>query len=66
MQRSIVAALGDSITAGSPGWDPDPAVRAGMPEPNPESRKELDLGVVIADVLPWNNGHPRARLRSAA
>jgi lysophospholipase L1-like esterase len=24
----VVAALGDSITAGSPAWDPDPAVRA--------------------------------------
>src|ERR671926_1376322 len=27
MQRVMVAALGDSITAGSPLWDPDPAVR---------------------------------------
>jgi lysophospholipase L1-like esterase len=26
-QRTVVAALGDSITAGSPYWDPDPAVR---------------------------------------
>ena len=25
--RTVVAALGDSITAGSPYWDPDPAVR---------------------------------------
>ena len=24
----VVAALGDSINAGSPAWDPDPAVRA--------------------------------------
>ena len=28
MERSRVAALGDSITAGSPLWDPDPGVRA--------------------------------------
>jgi lysophospholipase L1-like esterase len=28
----IVAALGDSITAGSPFWDPDPAVRAEIGE----------------------------------
>src|SRR3981189_3340563 len=28
MDRTIVACLGDSITAGSPLWDPDPAVRA--------------------------------------
>ena len=27
MQHVLVAALGDSITAGSPLWDPDPAVR---------------------------------------
>jgi lysophospholipase L1-like esterase len=30
VERIVVAALGDSITAGSPGWDPDPAVRAGL------------------------------------
>ncbi len=28
MERTIVACLGDSITAGSPLWDPDPDVRA--------------------------------------
>ena len=28
MERTVVACLGDSITAGSPLWDPDPAVRA--------------------------------------
>ncbi len=28
MQHTVVACLGDSITAGSPLWDPDPAVRA--------------------------------------
>ena len=27
MDKFIVAALGDSITAGTPLWDPDPAVR---------------------------------------
>jgi lysophospholipase L1-like esterase len=26
--RTVVAALGDSITAGSPRWDPNPAIRA--------------------------------------
>jgi lysophospholipase L1-like esterase len=35
-----VAALGDSITAGSPGWDPDPAVRGGIQDPDPESSWE--------------------------
>jgi lysophospholipase L1-like esterase len=28
LKTIIVAALGDSITAGTPAWDPDPAVRA--------------------------------------
>jgi lysophospholipase L1-like esterase len=36
----LVAALGDSITAGSPGWDPDPAVRAGIRAPDPASQYE--------------------------
>ena len=126
----IVAALGDSISAGSPLWDPDPAVRARIRRPDPESQyehwatlrdprlafrncgiygqrtdeialrldecaagadvlivqggindiaqrhpiepaaenlnamvqrgRELGLAVVIAEVLPWNNGHPAA------
>jgi lysophospholipase L1-like esterase len=131
MERIVVAALGDSITAGSPAWDPDPAVRARIrPAPDPESqyehwaalrdprlefrncgvygqrtdeiaarledcargadvlvvqggindiaqrrpvepaaenlrrmvRRGLELGlrVAVADVLPWNNGYPRA------
>lgn len=129
-ERVVVAALGDSITAGTPGWDPDPEVRAQLPEPNPESQwcywaekadprleirnfgvnrertdqiaarlaaavedadvlvlqggindivqgrpveeaaanllgmvvagKERGLRVVVADVLPWNNGWPQA------
>jgi lysophospholipase L1-like esterase len=39
VERIVVATLGDSITAGSPGWDPDPAVRGQIrPEPDPESQ----------------------------
>jgi len=34
----IVACLGDSITAGSPLWDPDPDVRAGIPAPDERSQ----------------------------
>ena len=34
----IVACLGDSITAGSPLWDPDPAVRATIAEPDERSQ----------------------------
>jgi lysophospholipase L1-like esterase len=126
----VVAALGDSITAGSPLWDPDPAVRRSIPDPNRRSQfeywatrenpdlefrncgvfgqrtdeiaarladcangadvvivqggindiaqghgvesaavnmrdmvergKEMGVDVVMVDVLPWNNGHPRA------
>jgi lysophospholipase L1-like esterase len=34
----IVACLGDSITAGSPLWDPDPAVRARIGDPDERSQ----------------------------
>jgi len=39
---TLVAALGDSITAGSPLWDPDPAVRASLgASADPESQFEV-------------------------
>ena len=131
MNALLVAALGDSITAGSPCWDPDPAVRERIGDAldersqwewwaaraHPELRfrncgvygaraeeierrlercaagadvlvvqggindvahgrpvepaavalrrmvrrgRELGLRVALADVLPWNNGWPRA------
>ncbi len=41
----VVAALGDSITAGSPGWDPDPRLRARISEPDPESQYEYWAGL---------------------
>jgi len=133
-RRMLVAALGDSITAGSPLWDPDPALRASlgsridarsqyefwakrrlrgvrfrncgvfgertdqiaarledcarsaevlivqggindiaqMRRVKTAARnlrgmvqrgKELGLRVAIAEVLPWNNGYPRAAPR---
>jgi lysophospholipase L1-like esterase len=34
MERIVVAVAGDSISAGSPLWDPDPAVRARIPAPD--------------------------------
>jgi lysophospholipase L1-like esterase len=127
--RTVVAALGDSITAGTPGWDPNRLVRAAIERPDPRSQyeywakrrlpgvgfrncgipgqrtdqiagrleqcsedadvlivqggindiaqlvpvarvaaglrrmvrrgKELGLRVLLAELLPWNNGHPR-------
>ena len=38
MARIIVAVAGDSISAGSPLWDPDPAVRARIPAPDERSQ----------------------------
>jgi lysophospholipase L1-like esterase len=39
VDRIVVAALGDSITAGSPAWDPDADVRTAIrPAPNQESQ----------------------------
>ncbi len=39
--RTVVAALGDSITAGSPAWDPDPGARRPIGEAvDPESQYE--------------------------
>ena len=34
----IVATLGDSITAGTPGWDPNPAVREAEAATDPQSQ----------------------------
>jgi lysophospholipase L1-like esterase len=38
MARIVVAVAGDSISAGSPLWDPDPAVRARIPKPDERSQ----------------------------
>jgi lysophospholipase L1-like esterase len=38
MSRVLVAVAGDSISAGSPLWDPDPAVRARIPAPDERSQ----------------------------
>jgi lysophospholipase L1-like esterase len=38
MSRNLVAVVGDSISAGSPLWDPDPAVRARIPAPDERSQ----------------------------
>lgn len=38
MAQIVVAVAGDSISAGSPLWDPDPAVRARIPVPDERSQ----------------------------
>ena len=38
MSRIVVAVVGDSISAGSPLWDPDPAVRRRIPAPDARSQ----------------------------
>jgi len=38
MSCILVAVAGDSISAGSPLWDPDPAIRARIPEPDERSQ----------------------------
>ena len=38
MERIVVAVVGDSISAGSPLWDPDPVVRARIPAPDERSQ----------------------------
>jgi lysophospholipase L1-like esterase len=70
----LVAALGDSITAGSPLWDPDPATRAGIGvEPSPKSQYEYwasraDSRLVFRNcgVLGERTDEIAARLRDCA
>jgi lysophospholipase L1-like esterase len=38
MERIVVAVAGDSISAGSPLWDPDPVVRRRIPAPDERSQ----------------------------
>jgi len=42
---TIVVCIGDSITAGSPLWDPDPVVRAGISKP------ETKTNTILVSVL---------------
>ena len=56
-----VAALGDSITAGTPGWDPSPAVRAGIAAPDPRSQWHFWAERATPGVTFVNHGVNRER-----
>jgi len=56
-RATLVAALGDSITAGSPLWDPDPSIRKRIgAELDPESQYEYWAGLRLPDVRFRNCG----------
>jgi lysophospholipase L1-like esterase len=74
MEKIIVAALGDSITAGTPIWDPDPAVRREIGA-NLDERSQWPYWAALADPSLEFRNHGvnrertdqiRARLTSAA
>jgi len=56
MERIVVAVAGDSISAGSPLWDPDPAVRGRIPAP--DERSQWQWWAALAD--------PRLEFRTTA
>ena len=58
---TVVAALGDSITAGSPLWDPDPALRAQIAAPDPRSQYGYWAELALAGTDFRNCGVPGER-----
>lgn len=56
MTEKIVATLGDSITAGTPGWDPDPAVRAAKGATNEQSSYQYWAAQALPDLSFRNHG----------
>jgi lysophospholipase L1-like esterase len=52
----IVSCVGDSITAGSPLWDPDPAVRARLPAPDERSQWLWWVGQIDSSLELRNHG----------
>jgi acyl-CoA thioesterase-1 len=51
----LIAAVGDSITAGAPGWDPDPTRRALLSAHDPESQWEHWAAVALGDDYEFRN-----------
>ena len=61
-REALVAALGDSITAGSPAWDPDPAAREPLGEAaDPESQYEYWADLRLRNATFRNCGVPGER-----
>jgi lysophospholipase L1-like esterase len=57
----IVATLGDSITAGTPGWDPNPAVREAEAATDPQSQYQYWAALKHPDLEITNHGINRQR-----
>lgn len=62
-RQFVVAALGDSITAGTPCWDPDPEVRRTIPESTLDERHQWPYWAERADerLVVHNHGVNRER-----
>ena len=58
---TLVAALGDSITAGAPGWDPNPAIRTFIERPDKRSQYEYWAQARLPDTRFRNCGIPGQR-----
>lgn len=53
--RTLVVALGDSITAGSPLWDPSAEIRSRLPAPDPRSQYEYWAERRLGDEVDFRN-----------
>jgi lysophospholipase L1-like esterase len=51
----LIAAVGDSITAGAPGWDPEPSRRALLDAHDPESQWEHWAALELGDGYEFRN-----------
>ena len=61
MAEVVFAVAGDSISAGSPLWDPDPAVRARIAMP--DERSQLQCWASQADARLAHGQESKMRLR---
>jgi lysophospholipase L1-like esterase len=54
-EKRLIAALGDSITAGAPGWDPDPVLREQLNSHDPTSQWEYWAQRELGDGFEFRN-----------